>query len=30
MYAVLGVIKVKPEHLTEFVENVRNHGKGLT
>jgi len=27
MYAVLGIIKVKPEHLTEFVEHVRNHAR---
>lgn len=25
MYAILGIIKVKPEHLAEFVENVRAH-----
>ena len=25
MYTVLNIIKVKPEHLKEFVENVRNH-----
>ena len=25
MYAILGIIKVKPEHLAEFVENVRIH-----
>ena len=25
MYAILGIIKVKPEHLDEFVENVRRH-----
>ena len=27
MYAVLGVIKVKPEHLGEFVEKVRAHAR---
>ncbi|MPY90007.1 MAG: antibiotic biosynthesis monooxygenase [Luteitalea sp.] len=27
MYAVLGIIKVKPEHLTAFIENVRNHAR---
>ncbi len=25
MYAVLNIIKVKPEHVKAFVENVRNH-----
>ena len=25
MYAILGIIKVKPEHLQEFVEQVRIH-----
>jgi quinol monooxygenase YgiN len=25
MYAVLGLIKVKREHVSEFVENVRHH-----
>lgn len=25
MYAILGIIKVKPEHLTDFVANVRRH-----
>jgi autoinducer 2-degrading protein len=27
MYTVLGIIKVKHEHLTDFVENVREHAK---
>lgn len=27
MYAVLGIIKVKPKHLTEFVEHVRTHAE---
>ena len=27
MYVILGIIKVKPEHLPEFVENVRNHAR---
>ncbi|MEX2598743.1 MAG: putative quinol monooxygenase [Dehalococcoidia bacterium] len=27
MYAILGTIKVKPEHLDEFVENVREHAR---
>jgi (4S)-4-hydroxy-5-phosphonooxypentane-2,3-dione isomerase len=27
MYAILGIIKVKPEHLKQFVENVRDHVK---
>lgn len=25
MYAILGIIKVKPEHLKDFVANVRRH-----
>ena len=25
MYVVLGTVKVKPEHLDEFLENVRQH-----
>jgi autoinducer 2-degrading protein len=25
VYAILGIIRVKPEHLAEFVENVRVH-----
>ena len=27
MYAVLNTIKVRPDHLKDFVENVRNHAK---
>ena len=27
MYAILGTIKVKAEHLDEFVEHVRTHAK---
>src|SRR5438876_525860 len=27
MYTVLNIIKVRPEHLKEFIENVRNHAK---
>jgi quinol monooxygenase YgiN len=27
VYAILGIIKVKPEHLTEFVESVREHAR---
>jgi autoinducer 2-degrading protein len=27
MYAVLGIIKVKPEHLREFVQNVERHAR---
>jgi autoinducer 2-degrading protein len=27
MYAVLNIIKVRQEHLKEFIENVRNHAK---
>ena len=27
MYAILGIIKVKPEHLTEFIEQVRQHAQ---
>jgi quinol monooxygenase YgiN len=27
MYAVLGIIKVKPEHLKDFVEQVREHAR---
>ena len=27
MYVVLGIIRVKPEHLEEFVDNVRNHAR---
>jgi autoinducer 2-degrading protein len=27
MYAVLGIIKVKPEHLRDFVENVERHAR---
>jgi autoinducer 2-degrading protein len=27
MYVVLGTIKVKPEHLTTFVEHVRAHAE---
>lgn len=25
MYVILGIIKVKPEHLNDFVEHVRHH-----
>jgi quinol monooxygenase YgiN len=27
VYVVLNTIKVKPEHLKDFIENVRNHAK---
>jgi autoinducer 2-degrading protein len=27
MYTVLGIIKVKPEHLNSFVENVEKHAR---
>jgi autoinducer 2-degrading protein len=27
VYIVLNTIKVKPEHLKDFIENVRNHAK---
>ena len=27
MYVVLNTIKVKPEHLKDFIENVRNHAR---
>jgi autoinducer 2-degrading protein len=27
MYAVLGIIAVKPEHLAQFVEQVREHAR---
>jgi autoinducer 2-degrading protein len=27
MYAILGIIKVKPEHLDEFLEHVRDHAR---
>jgi len=27
VYVVLGIVKVKPEHLREFVENVRTHAR---
>ena len=27
MYSILNIIKVKPEHLKDFVENVRKHAK---
>ena len=27
MYAILGIIKVKPEHLDDFVEQVRIHAR---
>lgn len=27
MYAILGTIKVKPEHLDEFVDHVRRHAE---
>ena len=25
MYAILGIIKVKPQHVSEFVEHVRKY-----
>jgi (4S)-4-hydroxy-5-phosphonooxypentane-2,3-dione isomerase len=27
VYAILGIVKVKPEHLQEFVDNVRQHAR---
>lgn len=27
MYVILGIIKVKPEHLAEFVDNIREHAR---
>lgn len=27
MYVILGIIKVKPEHLAEFVDNVCHHAR---